>query len=83
MPIVIISATPGLTTTEEILNLILSHPEGLTIKELSITLNRPVSMIQICLKSLIADKKIYVRTHKNRTQPLYYPYNSQINLELN
>ncbi|WP_013324278.1 hypothetical protein [Gloeothece verrucosa] len=78
MPIQIISATPGPATREIILNLILSHPEGLTLKELSQNLNRPVSMLQICLKSLVADKKISVRVNQNRTQRIYYPVYSRL-----
>ena len=83
MPIQIISATPGPATTEILLDLICSHPEGLTLKELSQKLNRPISMLQICLKSLMADKKVYVRLNNNGTQRIYYPCLMRVNLDLN
>ncbi len=54
----IIKATPGLTTNETILNLLKDYPQGLTVKELSDQLNRPISMIQTCLKLLVAGKKV-------------------------
>ena len=60
----IVEITPdfsSITTTDRLLELIHHHPDGLTIKELSDRLNRPVSMIQICLKILIASKKVAVR----------------------
>jgi DNA-binding transcriptional regulator YiaG len=60
----IIEITPDLpnpTTTDRLLELIYSHPDGLTIKELADTLNRPISMLQICLKILIASRKVAVR----------------------
>ena len=83
MPIQIISATPGPVTTERLLDLILLHPEGLTLKELSQRLNRPVSMLQICLKSLLAQKKVLVRLNLDGTQRIYYPSLQSHQLDLN
>jgi predicted transcriptional regulator len=73
LPIQIITATPGPTTTERILELILAYPQGITTKELSYRLNRPVSMVNVCLKSLIAARQIYVRLSENGMQQIYYP----------
>ena len=49
----IITPTPEPTTTELVLELIHNHPQGLTIGELQQQLNRPVSMLQICLRDLM------------------------------
>jgi DNA-binding transcriptional regulator YiaG len=57
---------PNLTTTERLLELIHIYPNGLTIKELADSLNRPVSMVQICLKILIANRQVVVR-QRNQT----------------
>jgi DNA-binding transcriptional regulator YiaG len=60
----IIEITPDFsspTTTDRLLESIRNRPDGLTIKELSDTLNRPISMLHICLKILIASKKVAVR----------------------
>jgi DNA-binding transcriptional regulator YiaG len=59
---------PSLTTTDRLLELIYNHPNGLTIKQLADTLNRPVSMLQICLKILTASRKVAVRQHHNGEQ---------------
>jgi ribosome-binding protein aMBF1 (putative translation factor) len=48
--------------------LICTHPDGLTIKELADTLNRPVSMLQICLKILTANQKVTVKQRNNGQQ---------------
>lgn len=56
------------TTTERLLELICTHPDGLTIKELADTLNRPVSMLQICLKILTASRKVTVKQRNNGQQ---------------
>ena len=71
MEIRILIPTPGKTTTERILELIQNNPQGLTIGELQQELNRPVSMLQICLKGLMADKLINKR--KQGMQLIYYP----------
>ncbi len=57
----IIKATPGLTTNEKILELLKNHPDGLTVKQLSDQLNRPISMIQTCLKLLVACNKVMTK----------------------
>ncbi len=67
----IIEITPDFsssTTTDRLLDSIRNRPDGVTIKELSDTLNRPVSMLQICLKILIASRKVAVKQHKNGGQ---------------
>ena len=64
---------PGLTTTDRLLESIHNHPEGLTIRQLADRLNRPVSMLQICLKNLIASRKVAVR-HQNNGQQLAKVY---------
>ncbi len=69
----IISATPGLTTQEEILKIIQEQATGITTKQLSKVLNRPVSMLQVCLKKLIASKQIYSKKSKTSHSIIYYP----------
>ncbi len=67
----IIEITPdsrSLTTTDRLLESIYNHPDGITIKELAQILNRPVSMLQICLKVLIASRKVVVRPHHHGEQ---------------
>ena len=59
---------PSSTTTDRLLDSIRNRPDGVTIKELSDTLNRPVSMLQICLKILIANQKVAVKQDKNGRQ---------------
>ncbi len=71
MAIRILIPTPGKTTTERVLEHIQLHTQGMTIGELQQQLNRPVSMLQICLKGLIADKLIKKR--KQGMQFIYYP----------
>jgi DNA-binding transcriptional regulator YiaG len=58
----------NLTTTDRLLESIRSHPDGLTIKELADSLNRPVSMLQICLKILTASHKVTVKQRNNGGQ---------------
>ena len=69
----IISATPGLTTQEEVLKKIQEQATGITTKQLSKVLNRPVSMLQVCLKKLIASKQIYSKKSKTSHSIIYYP----------
>ncbi|MGF1540707.1 MAG: winged helix-turn-helix transcriptional regulator [Pleurocapsa sp.] len=69
----IINATPGPDTTEQILTIIQAQNTGITIKEISKSINRPVSMIQICLKKLISSKDIFVRKNKTGSGLIYYP----------
>ena len=70
----IITPTPGLNTTERILQIIEKRETGITIKEMSKKVNRPVSMLQICLKQLISTKKILARKSKVSGQLIYYPH---------
>jgi len=72
----IISASPGMTTQEQVLQLVKERRTGITIKEIKQILNRPISMIQIHLRELIADKAII--THKNKAGVglIYYPRQS-------
>jgi predicted transcriptional regulator len=69
----IISASPGPSTTEQILSMIQTRRTGITIKQLSGNINRPVSMIQVCLKKLLANKQIYTRKNKTGVGLIYYP----------
>jgi DNA-binding transcriptional regulator YiaG len=64
---------PSSTTTDRLLESIENHPNGLTIKELADILNRPISMIQICLKILMASGKVAIRRQSNGAQlaPVY------------
>jgi DNA-binding transcriptional regulator YiaG len=59
---------PSLTTTDRLIESIDNHPEGLTIKQLADILNRPISMLQICLKTPIASEKVTVRQYKHGEQ---------------
>jgi predicted transcriptional regulator len=69
----IINASPGMSTQEQVLQLVQTRKTGITIKEIKRILNRPISMIQIHLRELIADKVII--THKNKAGVglIYYP----------
>ena len=72
----IISASPGMSTQEQVLKLVQSRKTGITIKEIKQVLNRPISMIQIHLKELIADKVIITRQNKAGVGLIYYPNQS-------
>ncbi len=74
----IIKATPGANTTERLLELLPNYPQGITIGKLSKQLNRPVSMLTICLKTLISSKLVDVRLSKNRMQRVYYSKNKGV-----
>ena len=69
----IISAKPGIGTHEQILQLVRSRNTGIKIGEISKLINRPISMIQICLKDLIAEKAIFSRKNKAGVGLIYYP----------
>ncbi|MFW6359036.1 MAG: winged helix-turn-helix domain-containing protein [Chroococcales cyanobacterium] len=69
----IIRPTPGPTTTERVLELIQSYPQGMTIGKIASTLNRPVSMVQHCLKPLISSGQVKVRLSENGMQRLVFP----------
>ena len=60
----IVEITPAfssITTVDRLLELLAGRPDGITIKELSDTLNRPISMLQICLKIAIASRKVALK----------------------
>ena len=69
----IISATPGLNTQETLSQIIQERQTGITIKEMSQKTNRPVSMLQICLKQLVSAKKVCARKSKVNGNLIYYP----------
>lgn len=69
----IISATPGITTREQVLEIIQTRKTGITSKEICRLLNRPVSMIQVCLKDLMATKAIFSHKNKAGVGLIYYP----------
>jgi DNA-binding IclR family transcriptional regulator len=73
LPFTIIAPTPGLTTRDRILELILTHPQGITVKGLSDRLNRPISMVQRCLKDLTALKIVRAKLSQDNKQWIYYP----------
>ncbi len=68
-----IHSSGGVATTEQLLQIINQHPEGSTMKELSQIINRPVSMINLCLKTLIIKKQIKVELSQSRMQKLFFP----------
>jgi predicted transcriptional regulator len=74
----IINAISGKNTTQQILEIIQIYQEGITIQELSKSLNRPVSMLQICLKNLIALKQISVSRSQHNLSLIYYPNKKNI-----
>ncbi|MFM7438828.1 MAG: winged helix-turn-helix domain-containing protein, partial [Snowella sp.] len=67
-----IRATPGPTTSERISTLLSANPQGLSVKELSQELNRPFSMVQHCLKSLMAAQSVAVRWGEKGRYWTYY-----------
>ncbi|MBE9047822.1 winged helix-turn-helix domain-containing protein [Pleurocapsales cyanobacterium LEGE 10410] len=69
----IISATPGISTQEQILQLIQARHTGITIKEINKILNRPISMIQVYLKDLVAAKAVVSRENRAGVGMIYYP----------
>ena len=69
----IISPTPGISTKEQILQIIQARKTGITVKEIKRILNRPISMIQIHLKELISAKAIFSRKNKAGVGLIYYP----------
>lgn len=69
--LIFIKARGGLSTSETLLRVINQNPQGLTIKQLSNNINRPVSMINICLKQLSSRKQITIQL--SGMQRLIYP----------
>jgi hypothetical protein len=78
LAILIISPTPGQTTTEKIFDLILAHPQGITTTQLSRQLNRPVSMVNHCLKLLRSSKQVYAKLSVDGKQWLYFPLSNNL-----
>ena len=74
----IITPTPGLKTEEKLLQIIEDRTTGITIKELSQKINRPISMLQIYLKQLISRKQICALPSKVSNNLIYYPNDNQI-----
>lgn len=74
----IISATPGISTREQILQIIQARHTGITVKEINKILNRPISMIQVYLKDLTAAKAIVSRENKAGVGLIYYPNNCSL-----
>ena len=72
----IISPTPGISTQEQILQIIQARKTGITIKGIKQTLNRPISMIQVHLKELVATKAIITRKNRAGAGLIYYPRTS-------
>lgn len=64
---------PQINTIDRVLQLINSHPNGITIRTLCDRLDRPVSMVQICLKQLAAKKKVRSQLSANKMHLIYYP----------
>jgi DNA-binding transcriptional regulator GbsR (MarR family) len=73
LAIKIIRATPGPTTTEQLLDLVRLYPQGLTARELSDKLNRPISMINVSLKVLLGLKQVSARFIREENKWVYYP----------
>ena len=72
MPMIkFIQARGGMTTSEMILKAIEQNPNGMTIKSISQETNRPVSMLNICLRNLIKDKQVKVRLSDSKMQKIY------------
>jgi hypothetical protein len=72
LPIQIIKSQPGPSTTEQIRTLILAHPNGITLRQICQTLNRPVSMVQRCLKPLMRSRQIYSQTSQDGMSLVYF-----------
>ncbi len=69
----IITAKPGQDTKAQIVAIVEKRATGITIKELSQQLNRPISMLQICLRQLVYSKQIVARQSKVSKTLIYYP----------
>ncbi|BAP18330.1 hypothetical protein [cyanobacterium endosymbiont of Epithemia turgida] len=51
----------------------MTHPQGITVEKLSNSLNRPISRVQSCLKSLLAVKVIQSKRLSDSKKWIYYP----------
>jgi hypothetical protein len=69
----IITPRPGIKTSEEILQIIEDRETGITIKQISEIINRPVSMLQVCLNQLTLSKQICAKQSKVSRNLIYYP----------
>jgi hypothetical protein len=69
----IITPTPGIKTSEKILQIIEARETGITIKQLSEIVHRPISMLQVCLNQLTLSKQICARQSKVSRNLIYYP----------
>ena len=69
----IITPTPGPNTSDRLLELIYHRVTGITLRELCQFLNRPASMIQICLQKLISSGQVRVHKSRTGTSLIYYP----------
>jgi DNA-binding IclR family transcriptional regulator len=75
MPVIrILQPIPGQTTIEKILELLQHHKQGMTVKELSKTLNRSVSMVLRCLKLLMAEGQVYAQLDENGMHLIYLSF---------
>ena len=72
----IITPTPGPKTSDRLLELIYHRVTGITLRELCQYLNRPASMIQICLQKLISSGQVRVHKSRTGTSLIYYPSHS-------
>lgn len=68
---------PSSTTIDRLLDLIQDHPDGMTIKQLANLLNRPISMVQICLKTLLVSQRVTCK-QQNNGQQLAKVYTSKL-----
>jgi hypothetical protein len=66
-----IKATPGPRTDDRILEVIHANPQGITAKQIAKQIGRPISMVQICLKSLLSRQKITYKSDRESGQGIY------------
>jgi len=72
LAIKIIRSTPGPTTMDQVLDLVNLYPYGVTARELSEQLNRPISMINLCLKSLVNFQQVCHKFDADNHKWIYY-----------
>lgn len=73
MAIIIIHPTPGPTSKEKILAFIEAESNGVILRDICKTVNRPMSMVQRYLKILMKEGKIHAQLSSNGMQIIYYP----------
>lgn len=66
-----IKATPGPRTDDRILEVIHANPQGITAKYIAQQIGRPISMVQVCLKSLLSRQKITCKSDRESGQEIY------------